>query len=146
MGIIQIMRQGAVVIMMRNDGAVLMQLRDNIPNIPYPDHWALPSGAVEGEETPWQAAQRELLEETRYVAERGLELFTAPQKINGKEVQRHVFLVNYDGNQEIECLEGRAMEFKKPEELSELKVFGDHIEFISRAKEMIEKGGIENKS
>ncbi|QLE56823.1 NUDIX hydrolase [Nostoc sp. TCL26-01] len=48
------------------DNKFLMQLRDNIPNIPYPGHWALFGGHIEPGETPDVAVKREILEEIGY--------------------------------------------------------------------------------
>lgn len=44
----------------------LMQLRDDLPNIIYPGHWALFGGHLEPGETPEAALKRELLEEINY--------------------------------------------------------------------------------
>lgn len=44
----------------------LMQLRDNIPNIPYPGQWALFGGHIESGETPDVAVKREIIEEIGY--------------------------------------------------------------------------------
>jgi 8-oxo-dGTP pyrophosphatase MutT (NUDIX family) len=45
------------------DGRYLMQLRDDKPDIYYPDHWGLFGGAVEKDEEPLAALHRELNEE-----------------------------------------------------------------------------------
>ncbi|MGZ5120629.1 MAG: NUDIX domain-containing protein [Burkholderiales bacterium] len=45
------------------DGRYVMQLRDALPHIFYPDHWGCFGGALEEGETPLQAIQRELDEE-----------------------------------------------------------------------------------
>jgi 8-oxo-dGTP diphosphatase len=42
---------------------LLVILRDDIPDIPYPGHWDLPGGGREGDETPQQCALRETHEE-----------------------------------------------------------------------------------
>lgn len=44
-------------------GEVLIQLRDDKPDIPYPNHWTLFGGQVEKGELPEHAARRELWEE-----------------------------------------------------------------------------------
>ncbi|MBD2251103.1 NUDIX hydrolase [Nostoc parmelioides] len=49
------------------DNKFLMQLRDDVPNIPYPAHWALFGGHVEPGETPDIAVKREILEEIGYI-------------------------------------------------------------------------------
>jgi 8-oxo-dGTP diphosphatase len=44
----------------------LLQLRDNIPTIVYPGHWAFFGGHLEPGESPEVAMERELLEEIGY--------------------------------------------------------------------------------
>lgn len=48
------------------DRQFLMQLRDNIPTIIYPGHWAFFGGHIEPGESPDVAMRRELLEEIAY--------------------------------------------------------------------------------
>ena len=45
------------------DGRVLTLLRDDVPHIPFPDHWDLPGGGREGDEDGETCALRELQEE-----------------------------------------------------------------------------------
>ena len=45
------------------DDKLLTILRDDKSNIPYPNTWELPGGGREGEETPFECVQREVLEE-----------------------------------------------------------------------------------
>ena len=42
---------------------ILVYRRDDIPSIPFPDHWDLPGGGREGDETPEECGLRELEEE-----------------------------------------------------------------------------------
>ncbi|AJE45174.1 NUDIX hydrolase [Celeribacter indicus] len=53
---------GAKIAILRGE-EVLVLLRDDRPDIPYPNHWDLPGGGREGLETPFQTAARELGEE-----------------------------------------------------------------------------------
>ncbi|MBD1897519.1 NUDIX hydrolase [Coleofasciculus sp. FACHB-129] len=55
----------AIAILYRH-GKFLLQLRDNIPGILYPGHWAFFGGHIEPGETPDDAIKRELLEEIGY--------------------------------------------------------------------------------
>ena len=69
------------------DGKFLMQLRDNIPGIVYPGHWAFFGGHIEPEESPEAALKRELIEEIGYKPPI-LEEF---RRYSDTEVVRHVF-------------------------------------------------------
>jgi 8-oxo-dGTP diphosphatase len=60
------MTRVAIAILYR-DGKFLMQLRDNIPGIAYPGHWAFFGGHLEPGEKPENALKRELLEEIGFV-------------------------------------------------------------------------------
>jgi 8-oxo-dGTP diphosphatase len=57
---------------------MLVYLRDDRPDIPFPVHWDLPGGGREGDETPIQCALRELDEE--------FSLYLPPESLTG-----HVF-------------------------------------------------------
>jgi 8-oxo-dGTP diphosphatase len=65
----------------------LMQLRDNIPGIPYPGYWALFGGHIEQGETPDAAVKREILEEIEYIPP----LFGEFGCYADEKVVRHVF-------------------------------------------------------
>ncbi|SDT83080.1 NUDIX domain-containing protein [Streptomyces sp. TLI_053] len=45
-------------------GEILLQLRDDLPDIRWPAHWVVPGGHAEAGETPYETARRELREET----------------------------------------------------------------------------------
>lgn len=49
-----------------DDGRYVMQLRDTLPGIFFPDHWGCFGGAVGDGEAPLAALQRELQEELEY--------------------------------------------------------------------------------
>lgn len=53
----------AAIILENGKGEFLLYLRDNKPEIPFPDHWDLIGGHVEEGETPEEALVREVREE-----------------------------------------------------------------------------------
>jgi 8-oxo-dGTP diphosphatase len=54
---------GTNIVLLNNKNAVLLQLRDNKPTIPYPNRWALPGGHIGQNETPRECIIREVKEE-----------------------------------------------------------------------------------
>ncbi|MEO8165826.1 MAG: NUDIX domain-containing protein [Betaproteobacteria bacterium] len=56
----------AAALLVLDDGRYVMQLRDILPTIFYPDHWGCFGGAVEDGEAPLASLKRELQEELEY--------------------------------------------------------------------------------
>lgn len=56
-------RTSAHVLFVNDAGQVLLRLRDDRPDLPYPNQWDLVGGAVEAGETIMEAAVREVKEE-----------------------------------------------------------------------------------
>jgi 8-oxo-dGTP diphosphatase len=56
-------RKGTSIIFVNDKKQVLLLLRDDKPDIPYPNMWDIPGGHVEDEETPEQCVVREMKEE-----------------------------------------------------------------------------------
>jgi 8-oxo-dGTP pyrophosphatase MutT (NUDIX family) len=63
-----IARWCAAALMVTADGRYLMQLRDDIPTIMLPGHWALFGGSIDAGETAEAALRRELMEELEFRA------------------------------------------------------------------------------
>ncbi len=57
----------AAVIFLNKDDNLLLYLRDNKPEIPFPNKWCFLGGHLEKEETPLQALEREIKEEINFV-------------------------------------------------------------------------------
>ncbi|GHJ43681.1 DNA mismatch repair protein MutT [Catellatospora sp. TT07R-123] len=102
--------QAAGILLVRPDGSVLLQLRDDHAPTDA-NRWGIPGGLVNPGETPEAAARRELLEETGLVINTELTLFWTGATAD-KRLTAHVYCAATDASQEeIVVGEGRAMEF-----------------------------------
>lgn len=101
----------AGVVLLRADGAALLQLRDDRAGLRLAGNWVFPGGHSDPGETADACARREFLEETAYACG-ALELLVdflddtefPPQQLT-------FFWARYDGLQTPRCLEGQALEF-----------------------------------
>ncbi|MGB2924025.1 MAG: NUDIX hydrolase [Limnothrix sp.] len=82
----------AIAILTQGD-RLLMQLRDDVPNIIYPGCWGFFGGHLETGETPVQALQREITEEISYALP-AADLFGTYRdtRADGSKITRHVFV------------------------------------------------------
>jgi len=69
-------RKGSSIIFVNDKQQVLLFLRDNKPDIPYPDTWDVPGGHVDEGETPEQCIVREMREEMG-ISLKNFQLFSA---------------------------------------------------------------------
>ena len=93
--------------MLRDDGAALLQHRDNISTISDPGLWVFPGGHLKWGETPRDGAAREMEEETCYRCH-NLRPLTRLAIEGGTLL---FFWEDYDGQQHVACREGQALEF-----------------------------------
>jgi|GEM_PF-1312309 len=119
--------QGVSAIMINADGKVLLQHRDDNPNIRYPGHWALFGGSIEENESAEVAARREILEETGYNVE-NLGLFREFVQ-NSKREFAFVGEINAS-LAELSLNEGQGMNFVSPQELRRLLIRPDDKETL----------------
>lgn len=110
------------VVLLRDDGAALLQLRDDIPEIEDPGIWVFPGGHMETGEKPEDAARREFLEETCYRCGNlhFLVSYAAMELAYSGEHRMFFFWSRFDGQQEIRCREGQDLRFVQRHELSRL--------------------------
>jgi 8-oxo-dGTP diphosphatase len=112
------MSQLAAVIVLRDDGAALLQHRDDKPDLCDSGKWVPPGGHLDPGETPEECARRELLEETAYDSQ---ELHLLSSFLDGHNASwppyhLTIFWTRYDGVQSVRCLEGQALEFVRRED------------------------------
>ncbi len=103
-------------------GEVLLLLRDNKPEIAFPNYWTLVGGKVEDGETPEMAAHRELAEETGLKA--NLSFWKRyPRHHPPFIVDQYIYLAKVDSSKEALVLgEGQALQFFKSPDLKDLKI------------------------
>jgi len=101
------------VVLLREDGAALLQLRDDKPTIQDPGIWVFPGGHAEPGEEPQAAAWREFLEETCYRIDDLRFLVSFPAKDLGDQGDHDIifFWTCFDGVQQIKCCEGQDLRF-----------------------------------
>lgn len=105
-------------------GQVLLNLRDDRPSLPFANCWTLPGGRVEADETPEEAAYRELEEETGLrVPLSYWSVYDRPTTEPGLIVEQHVFVGRIDSASPTLCLgEGQALAFFDSTSLRRLSI------------------------
>ncbi len=103
----------AGVVLLRADGAALLQLRDDKPGLNAAGQWVFPGGHAEPGELLEQAARREFEEETGYRCGEleWLTTFEHPSDDGRVRYELSLFLCRYDGVQPVRCYEGQRVEF-----------------------------------
>jgi 8-oxo-dGTP pyrophosphatase MutT (NUDIX family) len=129
------------VILFDSSGNVLLQHRDDKPQINYPGLWTASGGTVEQGELLEAAAARELREETG-LRSVGLALFHTDNHLlpSGTVTRRNFFLGEYDGVQKIKLGEGQELRFVALEKLSEFPLVPDLEWIIRKAGRLRENG------
>ena len=120
------MRTIGGVVLLRDDGAALLQLRDNKPGLNAAGMWVFPGGHCEPGESLESAARREFEEETGY---RCGELLPLAPIIHPGDDRRSIyhlglFACRYDGVQAVCCYEGQTVEFVRREAVAGLPMPG----------------------
>ncbi len=113
-------REVAAVILLRDDGAALLQHRDSRPDVPHAGLWTPPGGHREGTESIEACARREFEEETGYRAAALAPLvdFVDDNAAGFPPMRLTVFWTRYDGQQPLFCREGQALEFVRRDDVS----------------------------
>ena len=108
-------RIGAIIVL-RRDGAALLQHRDDKPGLRHAGYWVPPGGHAEDGESMLDCARRELREETGYDAPQLTFLSCFEDRVEGwPSYELTVFWCRYDGVQPVTCFEGQALAFVRRE-------------------------------
>src|SRR5688572_17219968 len=89
------------IVLVREDGAALLQHRDDKPGLPHAGLWVFPGGHCDPGESLERCARREFLEETDYRCGEIIELEAFPSlSVEGfPPVQLTIYYAVYDGLQ-----------------------------------------------
>jgi 8-oxo-dGTP pyrophosphatase MutT (NUDIX family) len=102
----------AAVLLLRRDGAALLQHRDDKPGLRHANMWGPPGGHADPGESMNDCARRELQEEAGYEAADIQFVLSFDDAVEGFPVyQLNVFWCWYDGVQSITCHEGQELAF-----------------------------------
>ncbi len=113
---------GAMAILTDSSGQILLHLRDDLPHIWYPAHWALFGGAVEDGETSGQAVRREIWEEL------GVELVDPEPfcRVFDRDGSRQIVTIFHAPltfrPEDATLSEGQAIKLFAPEETADLRI------------------------
>ncbi len=112
------------IVLMRADGAALMQLRDDKPGLPRANMWVIPGGHQDEDENSLTAARRELKEETDYDCPDlcYLGTFDDENDVTGQHYKLTVYWWHHDGRQSFRCLEGQELRFMTRHEASGVRM------------------------
>jgi 8-oxo-dGTP diphosphatase len=117
------MEKIAAVILENNKNEILLYLRDNKPNIPFPHYWDLFGGHIEEGETPDEALIREVKEELDYDL-KDYKFFKKYECLSGDAYPNIKYV--YSGKidkpiEELKLQEGEKMQFFSREEIPRVK-------------------------
>ena len=101
--------KGAGIIFLNSNNEVLLLLRDDTVDIPFPNMWDIPGGKVEDNETPIETIRREMMEEMSIKDLGEIQLF----KISTSEnITDYIFWKRLDLiTSEIDLQEGQRVEY-----------------------------------
>jgi 8-oxo-dGTP diphosphatase len=109
--------RGAVAIIANRRGELLLHLRDDLPNIAWPDHWSVLGGGCDPGETPRETIVRELDEEAGLTVDGLTELFEIRDE-HGSGQLITFFVASWDGDESaLPLAEGVKLQFLAPEDL-----------------------------
>jgi 8-oxo-dGTP pyrophosphatase MutT (NUDIX family) len=114
----------AGVVLLRSDGAALLQLRDDKPGLSAPGHWVFPGGGCECDESFADCARREFHEETGYAcaALHPLTEFAYECPDVARSFWLSFWWCRYDGVSPVHCFEGQEVRFVPRSEAASLRI------------------------
>ena len=111
---------GTGIILLNRNNEVLLLLRDDKIDIPFPNMWDIPGGRVEESETPEEAIRREMMEEMSIKDLGEIQLFKI---ITSENITDYIFWKRLDLNPaKIDLQEGQRIEYFNFERIRKTKL------------------------
>ena len=129
-------KEVAAVILLRSDGAALLQHRDDKPGLRHANMWTPPGGHRETGESLEHCARREFEEETGYCVTQLIPLGTyldGLDEVGVTPICVTIFWSRYDGCQRVRCREGQDLQFVPRENTSGRRIPAVLVDFWDRA-------------
>ncbi|MBK7227521.1 MAG: NUDIX domain-containing protein [Ignavibacteriales bacterium] len=132
---------GAGIILLNSNNEVLLLLRDNKIDIPFPNMWDIPGGKVEEGESPEQALRREMLEEMSIHNLGEIKLFKI---LTSENITDNIFWKRINLNlREIELNEGQVLGYFDLKKIQETELAFNYNKVLEEFyKEIVNKKGL----
>ena len=130
-------KTGSVFILLRPDGTILMQLRDE--NYRFPNTWGFPGGGKEEGEDYIDTAIREAYEEYEIKLEGIASELVAIYSMPGVFKDSRVFLFRISADQEPVMHEGAGMKWMRFQEIETLELGNAQRSFLPQLKAILDQ-------
>jgi 8-oxo-dGTP diphosphatase len=121
---------GAGIILLNSNNEVLLILRDNKQEIPYPNMWDIPGGMVEKNETAVEAIKREIYEELGLKKLGKIKLFNI---FTSENITDYIFWKKIDLiPEEIELKEGQKIKYFNKEQIENIILAFNYNEVMDK--------------
>lgn len=118
-------------IILRKEGKILLQFRNNNPDIPFPNTWSLFGGLIGNNESAKECVAREIKEELNATLKNVKKITTQTRVENGEKVKDNIFSADIiEDINDLKLTEGQEMRLFSLKELNEIKIASHYEKHI----------------